>query len=104
MNRIALTFLSILTVGCTVFGSPYHWERTGHACASYSWTKVDASRIGSFCGPYNTMPGKLAGCRLGTSCAVVSVFSEEEAKTVIAIDGMTVYDHEQRHLNGENHQ
>lgn len=104
MNRIALIFLSAVLLGCAVFDGPYRWRYAGHACAPYSWTKVDAERLESFCGKYrDDLPGHAVGCRIANTCAIVSVYAEDEAKSEIGIDGMTVYDHEIKHTKGFVH-
>lgn len=77
----------------------YWWQPDPHAVpcppnVTVDWIQLPQSSVDAYC----IVPGRPA-CSLRTSCTVISVYNEAQARTVFAF-GESTYDHEMRHLHG----
>jgi hypothetical protein len=96
--------LALTLSGCAAFDGPYAWSYQGNACEPYAWMTVSPERLTALCGKSNPdLPGTVTGCRMHNTCIIVSRYTEAQAATVIGIDGLSVREHELKHIAGWIH-
>ena len=105
--KILLVFLSILTTSCATL--PSDWYDTGRDAYRYEWRQVRWEDIERVCqgqqsleqGECVTFPWHFYGA--ADKAMVYSAFTEEQAKRINGHDGLTLWEHAMRHVNGQDH-
>lgn len=97
LRGLVFFVLALLVSGC---GDGYTWSRAGPPASGVMW--IDVPDLLDYCEPQPDLLGCAHYRYQGGLCVVYSIYSEARAKTV-KVNGVSHYDHEMRHCNGEIH-
>ena len=93
---------AILLAGCA---PAYQWFGPGTASQSVEWVVVPRGAIPHVCVQY--AKPNIAACAVQiystSTCYVFSYMTEEEAKRMRDLDGVSIWEHEMRHCEGWRH-
>lgn len=95
MKYLALLLLS----GCTVFDTPaWTVDLPGYRFQRAEWTVLHSTQaVANRCGLDTPRTACAIRIREGGQLLVYSIYTEEQAKRIRGIDGLTVHEHELRH-------
>lgn len=91
--RVLALLLALLPAGC--FQPDYTWTYKGPRAERNVWITVARPVMYEVCGWTYAQYPRLGGCTfMGTTCYTYSYFSENEAKSTMSGDGLTLWEHE----------